>query len=147
MFMYRFRIMGFFALIQWQTQVFWELGGVWGGDYATCWCVYILLLCCLNLITSMAQDKASHCGKSIFNRRRYAGSMFPRKQTNKKRKKKDWCKRHTDMEDCIKICESLRLLFDGSAVQSTYSKPAIIWMFLLSLQSWCDVHNTLMKSA
>ena len=33
-----------------------------GGDYSTRWCVCILLLCCLNLITSMAQDKASHCG-------------------------------------------------------------------------------------
>lgn len=35
-------------------------------DYSTRWHVHILLPCCLNLITSMAQDKAVHCGKSFF---------------------------------------------------------------------------------
>lgn len=49
-----------------------------GKDYSPRWHVNIQLLCCLNLITSMAQDKAVHCGKSFFNKSHYAGSMLPR---------------------------------------------------------------------
>lgn len=53
-----------------------------GKDYSTRWHVNILLLCCLNLITSMAKDKAVHCGKSFFNKSHYAGSMLPRETTS-----------------------------------------------------------------
>lgn len=85
----------------------------------------ILLLCCVNLITSMPQDKAVHCGKSFFNKSHYAGSMLPklRPQTP-----------HTEMELHVKIWNSPRLLFDGSAGQGTYHIPAIMWMFLFSSQ-------------
>lgn len=42
---------------------------------------------------------------------------------------------HTEMEECVKICCSPRLLFDGSAGQGTYRTPAIMWMF-----SACRIH-------
>lgn len=71
----------------------------------------------------MAQDKAVHCGKSFFNKSHYAGSMLPKQQAQTP---------HTEMEQCVKICNSPRLLFDGSAGQGTYHIPAIMWMFLFS---------------
>lgn len=85
-----------------------------------------LLLCCINLITSMAQDKAVHCGKSFFNRRHYVGSILPKQQTQTS---------HTEMEQCVKICNSPRLLFDGSGGRGTYHIPAIMWMLFFSSQN------------
>lgn len=74
----------------------------------------------------MAKDKAVHYGESFFNKSHYAGSIRPRKTTSSNS--------NTGMEGCVKIFKGPRLLQDGSADRSTHSIPAIMWMFLLSLQ-------------
>lgn len=73
----------------------------------------------------MPQDMAVHCGKSFFNKSHYAGSMLPKLRAQTP---------HTEMELHVKIWNSPRLLFDGSAGQGTYHIPAIMWMFLFSSQ-------------
>lgn len=73
----------------------------------------------------MPQDKAVHCGKSFFNKSHYAGSMLPKLRAQTP---------HTEMELHVKVWNSPRLLFDGSAGQGTYRIPAIMWMFLFSSQ-------------
>lgn len=42
-------------------------------------------------------------------------------------------KPHTEMEQCIQICKSLRHLFDGSAGRGTQHIPEIMCMLLLQL--------------
>lgn len=52
--------------------------------------VHILLLCCLNLITSMAQDKAVHCGKSFFHKKSLCWINAPQRNGRLKRHTQRW---------------------------------------------------------
>lgn len=63
-------------------------------DYSTRWHVHLLLLCCINLITSMAQDKAVHCGKSFFffffQQKSLCWINAPRRNSRRKRHTQRW---------------------------------------------------------
>lgn len=50
------------------------------------------------------------------------------------------------MEECVKICNSPRLLFDGSTGQGTYHIPAIMGMFLFGSHNSSNVSHAFLKS-
>lgn len=86
-----------------------------GRDYSSHWHVCVLLLCCLNLITSMPRYKAFHCGKSFFPP---AKVIMPINtfQTNSR------LRQYIDREECLKICKnpSLIVMFKQTCVHTTH---------------------------
>lgn len=110
-----------------------------GKDYFSHWHVRTLLLRRRNLITRMAQDKAVHCEKRFFfsNKSHYAGSMLPGETAG-------WNTTHIEMEECVKICYSLKASFWWCS-RPRNTRHTCNYLDVIQLQSSSDVSHSMLE--